>query len=64
MRKAIIIFLADKKGSAALEYSLVVAALAIGILTTISSLGDVLGNLYQTIVSGLAAIAGFLTNSA
>lgn len=59
MRKAITTFIGDKKGSAALEYSLLTAALAIGILSAISSLGDTLSSIYQTIISGLMTISSF-----
>ena len=62
MQKAIHQLIEDEWGAAALEYSLVVAALAIGVLAAISSLSDTLIFLYQTITSGLGAILGFLAD--
>jgi len=51
-------FLSDGRGSAMIEYSLIAAAVAIGILSALSSLGETLGGLYQTILSGLVSIGG------
>ena len=58
MRKAIIHFWADMSGTAALEYSLVAGAVALGIIAAIASLGESLGAVYQTIVSGIASMNG------
>jgi Flp pilus assembly pilin Flp len=58
MRKAIIHFWADTSGSAALEYSLVAGALALGIIAAIVSLGETLGAVYQTIIAGIASMNG------
>ncbi len=53
-------FIAQEKGSAALEYSLVAAAVAIGVLSAISALGNAVGEIYQILLSGLAVIDSFL----
>jgi Flp pilus assembly pilin Flp len=58
MRQVISRFLADSDGSAMLEYALIVSAIAIAILSPLSSLGETLGTLYQTIISGLASVGG------
>ena len=58
MRKAIIHLWADQTGSAALEYSLVAGAIALGVIAAIVSLGESLGGVYQTIVSGIASMNG------
>ena len=58
MRKAIIDFWADTSGSAAIEYSLLAGALALGIIAAIASFTETLGGLYQTIISGVASIGG------
>lgn len=60
MQKSLTKLIADTQGSTSLEYSLLAAALAIGVLPAITSLGDVLGGIYQNIVSGLGIITGFL----
>jgi Flp pilus assembly pilin Flp len=56
MRKAIIDFSANTSGSAALEYSLVAGAVALGVIAAIVSLGESLGAIYQTIASGIASM--------
>jgi Flp pilus assembly pilin Flp len=58
MRQVISRFPADSDGSAMLEYALIVSAIAIAILSPLSSLGETLGTLYQTIISGLASVGG------
>ncbi|MGF1620844.1 MAG: Flp family type IVb pilin [Rhodomicrobiaceae bacterium] len=51
-------FLADNDGSAMLEYALIASAIAIAVLSAVSSLGDSFSGLYQTIISGLASVGG------
>lgn len=58
MRKAIIHFWADTNGSAAIEYSLLAGALALGLIAAIVSFTETLSGLYQTIISGIASIGG------
>jgi Flp pilus assembly pilin Flp len=58
MRKAIIHFWANTDGSAAIEYSLLAGALALGLIAAIVSLTETLNALYQTVISGLASIGG------
>lgn len=56
MRNAVIHFLADRRGSAMLEYSLVLGAIAICVVSAVSGLGEALGELYRTILTGVLAI--------
>jgi Flp pilus assembly pilin Flp len=58
MRQVISRFLADDSGSAMLEYTLLVSAIAIALLSPLSLLGETLGAFYQTIISGLASVGG------
>ena len=58
MRKAITQFLAEPNGSAMLEYALILSAIAIGVLSATSALGETLGEVYQTIISGIGSIGG------
>jgi Flp pilus assembly pilin Flp len=58
MRKAIIRFWADTRGSAAIEYSLLAGALALCVIGLVVSLTETLGGLFQTIISGIASIGG------
>jgi Flp pilus assembly pilin Flp len=56
MRKAVLDFLADDGGAAMLEYSLIMAAMAICVISAVSALGETLGGVYQNILSGVVAI--------
>jgi Flp pilus assembly pilin Flp len=58
MPKVISRFLDDTGGSAAVEYSLVIGALTMGVIAGILSLGQALSGIYQTIASGLVSIGG------
>jgi Flp pilus assembly pilin Flp len=58
MRKAVTHFLADERGSAMLEYSLIMAAMAVCVISAVSALGETLGGLYQTILAGVVSIGG------
>lgn len=58
MRKAIIYFCADTRGSALIEYSLLAGALAIGLIAALSSFTAALSGLFETIISGVASIGG------
>lgn len=58
MRNAINQFWASTDGSAAIEYSLLVGALAVGLIAAIGSFTETLGSLFQAIISGLASIGG------
>ena len=60
MKQAIFRLLGDEKGSAALEYALIAAAIAIGIiLSSLASLGVAFAPVAETILSGLGAIGRF-----
>lgn len=59
MRQIFARFAADSDGSAALEYSLTIAFIAIGLLLAIASLGDELSALYAGIAASLGAISSF-----
>lgn len=58
MRKAVTNLLTDRRGAALIEYSLVACAIAITLLSAITALGEELGETYQTILTGIAAIGG------
>jgi Flp pilus assembly pilin Flp len=58
MRRTMMLFWADSNGSAAIEYSLLAGALALALIGAIVSLTETLNSLFQTIISGLAAIGG------
>lgn len=57
MRRAILRFAADRSGSAAIEYSLIVACIAIGILVALLSFGSALQQAYAGIVAGVASLS-------
>lgn len=59
MRKVIACFAADTDGSTALEYSLMIASVAIGLLLAIASLSEELSALFGAISAGLSAISSF-----
>jgi Flp pilus assembly pilin Flp len=56
MRGVLKAFTADEHGAALIEYSLVMALIAIAILATLADLGAALGVLYDTIRLGLASL--------
>lgn len=56
MRKGIIYFWTSTDGSAAIEYSVLVGALALALIAAIVSLTETLNALYQTIIAGMASI--------
>lgn len=58
MRKEIIYFWTSTDGSAAIEYSVLVGALALALIAAIVSLTETLNALYQTIITGMASIGG------
>ena len=60
MRKAVIHFYSDRRGSAMLEYSLVMGAMAICVVSAVSGLGDALGEMYRTILTGVTTIGGLV----
>lgn len=57
MRRVIARFATDREGSAAIEYSLVIACIALGILAALLSLGSELQQIYAGIMSGLASLS-------
>lgn len=57
MRGALQVFTRDERGSAVIEYSLVLALVSIAMLWALSDLGATLGQLYESIRLGLALIA-------
>ena len=58
MPKAICRFLTATEGAAMLEYSLVMAAVALGVISAVTSLGEILGGIFQTIIAAVAAMNG------
>jgi Flp pilus assembly pilin Flp len=60
MRQPITRFFRETRGSAMLEYSLILAVMGMCVVSAISTLGDVLGDLYRAILAGVTAIAGFI----
>ena len=56
MRNAVIRFFSDRRGAAMLEYSLVMGAIAVCVVSAVSGLGDALGEMYRTILTGVTAI--------
>jgi Flp pilus assembly pilin Flp len=60
MRKAVIRFHFDRRGSAMLEYSLVMGAIAICVASAVSGLGGGLGEMYGTILTGVTTIGGLV----
>ena len=58
MRKAFRRFLADERGTAALEYGLIAGGIALVVLTGVESLRSELGGLSQTIVTAIQSING------
>jgi len=58
MRKTITSFIRDERGAAIVEYSILLAAIALGVLSATNALGQELGNIYHTISSGIASIGG------
>jgi Flp pilus assembly pilin Flp len=57
MRRALIRFTADAKGSAAIEYSLIAAGLALGVLMAVLSFSDQLQGIYAGIEAGVASLS-------
>jgi Flp pilus assembly pilin Flp len=57
MRRVIARFVADTHGSAAIEYSIIVACIALGILGALISLGGALQEMYAGILAGLASLS-------
>jgi pilus assembly protein Flp/PilA len=57
MRERLTAFMQDERGAALIEYSLVAALIALGMLATLADLGATLGQLYETIRLGLASVA-------
>ncbi len=57
MRRALIRFTADAKGAAAIEYSLIAAGLALGVLMAVLSFSDQLQGIYAGIEAGVASLS-------
>jgi Flp pilus assembly pilin Flp len=57
MRRVIARFAAGREGSAAIEYSLIVGCVALGILAALMSLSSELQQIYADIASGLASLS-------
>jgi Flp pilus assembly pilin Flp len=57
MRRAITRFAADREGSAAMEYSLIVGCVALGILAALMSFSGALQQIYADIAAGVAALS-------
>jgi Flp pilus assembly pilin Flp len=58
MRRAIPRFAADTHGSAAIEYSLLIACIALGIVAALLSFSDQLQQTYANIAVGVASLSG------
>lgn len=58
MPTLILRFLTDDRGSAAIEYSILLAGVAVGVIAASSALGQSLGEIYQTVIDGIASVAG------
>lgn len=56
MPNAISQFLHGSRGAAMLEYSLVMAAIALGLISAIVMLGETLGAIFQTVISAAASM--------
>jgi Flp pilus assembly pilin Flp len=56
MRGVLKAFTTDEHGAALIEYSLVIALIAIAILATLADLGAALGGIYEAIRLGLASL--------
>jgi Flp pilus assembly pilin Flp len=56
MREALTRFLADRRGTATLEYSLLAGGIAMAMLAAIHALGLGLGEIFQAITSGLQSV--------
>lgn len=56
MRDALTRFLADRSGTATLEYSLLVGGIAMAMFAMIQTLGLGLGEIFQAITSGLQSV--------
>jgi Flp pilus assembly pilin Flp len=59
MRQAITRFAADRTGSAAVEYSLIAAGVALAMLTAFLPFSEQLLQLYDTLIAGLRVLAAF-----
>jgi Flp pilus assembly pilin Flp len=59
MRRVIARFAADEQGSAAIEYSLILASIALGILAVLLSFGGELQQIYAGIAAGLNTLSDF-----
>ena len=57
MRQARVNFAANTDGSAAIEYSLIVAGIALGVLMAVLSFSDELQNVYAGIEAGVASLS-------
>jgi pilus assembly protein Flp/PilA len=57
LRTTIVRLLADQRGATAIEYGLIVALIAVALMTTVFSMGTgIKTTLYGTIVNALAAM--------
>ena len=57
MRRAYVRFAANADGSAAIEYSVIVAGIALGVLMAVLSFVDELHAIYATIEAGVASLS-------
>ncbi|WP_170937284.1 MULTISPECIES: hypothetical protein [Rhodomicrobium] len=58
MPKAISQFFSQTRGAATLEYSMVMAAVVLGLMSAIVSLGEILSGIFQTVISAIALMNG------
>lgn len=56
MRTLLAKFLTDRSGAAILEYSLIIGAVAVMLISTVSSLGQGLGEIYQSVILALRSL--------
>jgi Flp pilus assembly pilin Flp len=56
MRTLLAKFLTDRSGAAILEYSLIIGAVAVMLVSAVSSLGQGLGEIYQRVILALRSL--------
>jgi Flp pilus assembly pilin Flp len=56
MKQIIIRFLRDEEGQDLIEYALIVAAIGLTLIATVTQLSVAISSVYQSIIGGLATI--------
>ena len=57
MRRVILRFLSNADGNAAIEYSLIVAGIALGLMMGLTALSEQLQDIYAAILAGIASLS-------